>query len=148
MSVEEDIKRKGIIPQLVRRMTDVENTIRKLLAVGALSRSLYPVVSENSPAQLTAAVDNYVPGDYGALRMSSDASRNITGISGGTAGRFLYIFNVGAQNIVIVHQSGSSTAENRIISPTAANLTLGADDSITLYYDITTARWRVQALAT
>lgn len=138
----DDVKRKGMISEIISRLSGAETDIRKLF----LARSSpYPTLNENSPAQLTASVDNYGPGLFGALRMSSNAAWNITGLSSGTKGRLLQIYNVGAQNIVLVHASGSSLAENRITSPTGANITLGANDSATLYYDSTSLTWRVQA---
>lgn len=58
-------------------------------------------------------------------------------------GRVLWVHNVGAQNIVLAHQSGSSAAANRMISPTAVNITLATNDSARLYYDSTDLRWRI-----
>lgn len=98
-----------------------------------------------SPAQLTADVNDYSPSGLSAataLRLSSDAERTITGLSGGAAGRLLTIVNVGSQNIVLAHQSGSSTAANRFLFASAAALTLAPEQAVTLRYDATTARWR------
>lgn len=96
-----------------------------------------------SPAQLTADVNNYNPSANSFWRLSSDAARNITGIDAGVDGRMIFIANVGAQNIVLVNQSGSSDAENRIITGTGGNVTLAADDTSILLYDATTLRWRL-----
>lgn len=147
MNLDEDLKRKGLITNILTKIGSLEVSVRKILSSGVISRPAYPTRFENTPAQLTADQNNYDPGDYGSLRMSSDASRTITGISRGVTGRLLTIYNVGSNSIVIAHQSASSSAANRIITATAANVTLGANDSITLYYDSTDARWRVQALA-
>lgn len=103
---------------------------------------------EFSPAQITVDQNNFstLDGDgnlVGVLRLSSDASRNITGLANGEQGRFLCVINVGANNIVINNQSVSSTAANRIITGTGANITMAANDVMKLYYDSTTTRWRV-----
>lgn len=132
------------IVKIVKRITDLERSVRTMLSSG---NSLYTVLNENTPAQITANMDNYTPGDYDALRISSDAGRNITGISSGKKGRVLWMHNVGAQNINLVHQSANSSVGNRIISPTGANITLGANDSARLYYDSTDQRWRITAVA-
>lgn len=128
---------------LMRRVTELE---KKLTSALSALHSLYPVWNENTPAQITAQADNYAPGDYAVLRLSSDAARHITGISGGKKGRQLIILNVGAQNIFIDHESASSLAANRITTSTAANITLNTMDNIVLYYDSTSLRWRVIAL--
>lgn len=141
-----DLKRSGLTSTVVKLISEIDTSVRKMLATGILSKPLYPTLFEDTPAQLTADANNYDPGNHGSLRMSSNASRTITGIDGGVTARLLTILNVGSNNIVIAHQSASSSVENRIITATAANVTLGANDSITLYYDATDERWRVTAL--
>src|SRR3990167_475365 len=95
-----------------------------------------------TPAQITANSNDYNIQSKDCLRLATDASRNITGFNGGFDGKFLYIFNVGSFNIVLANQSASSVAANRIVTHTGANLTVGASESIMLWYDQTTLRWR------
>lgn len=129
----------SVVGQLVREVGDLGRRIERLMS----SRSLYTVLNERTPAQITANQNDYAPGDYDVLRMSSDAARNLTGLSGGKMGRLLRIINIGSFNIVIVHESSLSVAANRIVVASVANLTLATTDSATLYYDSTTMRWRV-----
>ena len=115
----------------------------------ALSHDLESLVlyqSVSTPAQLTAAQNNYLISSARVVRMSSDASRTITGFRGGVPNQELTLINVGAQNIVLSHQDGASVAANRFLLEAGANLTLAANDSVTLYYDQATARWRNYAL--
>lgn len=97
-----------------------------------------------TPATLTANVDNYSPGDFQkaiAYRLSSDASRNITGISSeGGADRILLLLNIGANDIVLKNEDASSDAENRLAL--TADITLGAGAGVALWYDSTSSRWR------
>jgi len=95
-----------------------------------------------TPTQLTANVNNYQLGIAIVERLTSDASRSITGFIAPLTENIRVITNVGAQNIVLVHQSGASLAPNRMISITAADITMGPNDSVMFWYDITTARWR------
>lgn len=99
-----------------------------------------------TPAQITADQNNYNPGGTSYLqRWSSDASRNVTGLTFSTIqvdGQTHVICNVGAQNIVLVHQSASSTAANRFFNSTAANLTVSANKCADVIYDNTTGAWR------
>lgn len=95
-----------------------------------------------TPAQITANQN-----DYGALihsgcvlRLSSDAARNITGMTGGFEGRVVIIHNVGSFNITLVDESVLSSAANRFAL--IADLVLIQDQSCILHYDNTSTRWR------
>lgn len=75
------------------------------------------------------------------IRLSTDASRDLTGLAGGSDGRMAYIHNVGAQNCVLKDESASSTAGNRFALN--GDYTLRADTSVILMYDSTSSRWRL-----
>lgn len=80
-----------------------------------------------------------------SFRLSTDglAARTITGFANVQAARVVYIHNVaGGQNILIAHQSASSSAENRVIARSAATLTVGPDQTAGFIYDSRTTRWR------
>lgn len=75
------------------------------------------------------------------LRLSSNASLNITGLSCGQAeGDLRILHNVGASNIVLTNQDTGSTAANRFLF--GGDFTLLPDNSITIRYDATASRWR------
>lgn len=96
-----------------------------------------------SPSQITSDQDDYAPTGYATatvFRLSSDASRNITGFAAGNDGQIALFHNVGAQDIVLNDESSSSTAANRFAL--TADLTLSADAVAILQYDGTSARWR------
>lgn len=97
-----------------------------------------------TPSQLTADQNNYAPSIAMFYRLSSDASRTITGLSiSQVDGQVCEFWNVGSNNIIIAHESTSSTAANRFICPAAADITLGANEIAILRYDATSSRWRV-----
>lgn len=89
--------------------------------------------------------------DIGSLvtivRVSSNASHNVTGIDGGDAsdpqeGRVLILMNVGTNNIVLNHEDVGSLVENRFKFAGAVDVTLLPDGSVNLWWDVTTNRWR------
>lgn len=95
-----------------------------------------------SPAQIAADQNDYNPtGLAGAsvLRLSSDAARNISGLSGGGEGRVLALMNVGAQPIVLKDEHAASAAGNRFRF--GADITLAAKRSVILWYDAAVSRW-------
>ena len=100
----------------------------------------------DSPAQITANQNNYVPGSKVVSRLSSDATRSITGIDDGSNSQLRILANVGSNDITLVHESTSSAAENRITSVTASDLTLGPGKLALMVYDSTSTRWRAAVL--
>lgn len=103
----------------------------------------FSLTGDISPAQITSDQNDYNPANLATastLRLSTDASRNLTGLAGGADGRLLVIHNVGVQNLVLVDESASSSAANRFALN--ANVTIGADQGVILQYDSTSSRWR------
>lgn len=100
-----------------------------------------------SPAQITADQNNYAPTGHdtaNVLRLSTDASRTITGLTAPSAyGVTKWIMNVGGFNLVLSKQNASSTAANRFAI--GADITLTPDTSALIWYDMTTSRWRALA---
>ena len=105
----------------------------------------FQLTGDISPAQITANQNDYNPSGLSTattLRLSTDASRNITGLAGGADGRVIIIHNIGSNNIVLKDDDGAtSTAANRFAF--SGDLTLVGDQSCILQYDSTTSRWRL-----
>lgn len=102
-----------------------------------------------SPAQLTVATDNYNPtglSTAGILRLSTNAALNLTGIVAQPDGTRILLCNVGTNNLVLVHDL-TSTAANRFFCPGSVNYTLNTNDSVYIWYDQASTRWRVCAAA-
>lgn len=94
-------------------------------------------------ARIGADVNDYSPGVGTFFRLSSDATRSIAGIAGGTDGRMIVLVNIDSNQIRLQNEDARSAAANRIITGTATFVILRQDDSALLIYDSTTARWRV-----
>lgn len=106
----------------------------------------YDYMSVVTPSTITANQNNYLPTNglnVEIWRLSSDASRTITGIDATTAvsGQSLTIFNVGSFPIVFANENAGSTAANRILTG-GSDVTVPSNQSILLKYDTTTDRWR------
>lgn len=125
---------------LLRILKDI-NDVRSALRRTTANLPLFDIDNENSPVQITADQNNYVPGNYDVLRLSSDALRSITGIRAGMKGRKLRIFNVGNFAITLVHQSGASLAANRFNFVNSSDFLIPPSGNVLLYYDWTTSRW-------
>lgn len=98
---------------------------------------------KTSPSQITSNQNDYNPTGLHHnlhIRLNSDASRDITGIVAGINGEMLVLHNIGSFNIVLKDESGSSSAANRLALN--ADITLLPDQSIWLWYDSTSTRWR------
>lgn len=100
---------------------------------------------DNLPAtlsQFTANQNNLSLGTGGIIRISSDAARDITGFAATTSGDSRLLVNVGTFAITLRHQSTSSTAANRIICVSSADVVVQPNGSVVIYYDGTDSRWR------
>lgn len=97
-----------------------------------------------TPAQITGNENNYAPTGHGnvlVMRLSSDAARDITGISTGTVEhRILMLVNVGSQNVVLKDEDANSLEFNRFALK--ADITLAPDGGVILFYDTVSDRWR------
>ena len=105
----------------------------------------FSISGDISPTSISSNQNDYNPTSLSTstvLRLTSDASRNITGLAGGADGRVILILNVGSNNIVLKNQDAGSTAANRFLFPGSTGVTIQAEDAVTLWYDSTTSRWR------
>jgi hypothetical protein len=101
------------------------------------------LVEAISPAQITSTQNDYNPAGLATvntLRINSDATQQITGLTTGVDGRLLFVFNVGSFNIMLVDDSAASTAANRFLF--GYHITLFPNTGILLRYDGTSSRWR------
>ncbi|HYG78676.1 MAG TPA: hypothetical protein VEK08_26990 [Planctomycetota bacterium] len=105
--------------------------------------SSYVSWQAGTPATITSDQNDYDFGTVSFARVSSDASRTITGLANGANGRVLIVANVGASPIILPNESPSSVAANRIINPSGASVTLSANYGALLIYDGTSSRWRM-----
>lgn len=101
-----------------------------------------------TPATITTNVDDYDPENITKLlRLSSDASRNITGLTHSffavLEGKEHLIINIGSFDIVLKHQDIGSAAAWRFLNSTGADITLTPNQSADLIYDSAISRWRV-----
>lgn len=130
----------------------VNSSIPFVRAVADSGLSFEGSIARNSvltPAQITANTNDYAPATVAGqtflqsnvLRLSTDASRNVTGLTGGAAGRELRLCNVGSFPIVFTREDAASTAANRFAFD--ADLTIQPNQSVYLWYDATSSRWRL-----
>lgn len=99
-----------------------------------------------TPSQITSNQNDYSPTNLSkavVLRLSTDASRNVTGLTGGARGRNLILQNVGTHDLVLKDQDSGSTAANRFLF--GADYTLAAGGGCVILYDATSSRWRMIA---
>ena len=131
------IRHDDILLRILKDLNDVRSVLKRVVA----TLPLFDIANENTPAQLTGNQNNYVPGNYDILRLSSTGPYIITGIRGGMKGRRLQIFNVGNYTLAFSHQNTLSDPENRFKFNTGLSAFVEAGQNITIYYDSTQQRW-------
>lgn len=93
-------------------------------------------VNDYNPAGLATASTIYLTvGSSGVF---------ITGLAGGTLGRFLLIHNTSNLNVTFVNQSGASAVANRFFLTGNTDYVLGPNEIMLLQYDLALTRWRMQ----
>jgi hypothetical protein len=109
----------------------------------------YPAPVTVTPAALSAGQNNWAPGTADIVWVSSSVAVTITGLlaSGVPDGFSVTIFNVnasGGSSITLAHESSSSDAANRMLSPFGTNFVIAAGGgSATLVYHAASSRWRI-----
>ena len=100
----------------------------------------------STPSQITSNQNNYALGNPFWKRLSSDAERTITGFQidfgSSSNGETHLLTNVGSFNIIIAHQSASSSGSNRVVCPQSTDMLLAPGEEVFLIWDPTTDRWR------
>lgn len=125
---------------LLRLVKDV-NDIKAALRQVTTNLPLYDIANENTPAAISTDQNNYVPGNYDIIRLSSTTTITITGLAGGVKGRSLKILNIGSNAITLANGSTSSLPENRFRFLSGIDFIVYPDSNIVLYYDISQQRW-------
>jgi hypothetical protein len=98
-----------------------------------------------SPSQLIANQNDWNPTNLATaaeIRLSTDAARDLTGITAQPSRTRLTLLNVGGFNCVLKHDV-TSTAANRFLCPGSADFTLTPNQAVDIWYDTTSSRWRV-----
>lgn len=116
------------------------------VAQGSIAFALNGIIS---PTQIAANQNNYNPTSLSTasqLRLSTDASRNLTGLAGGAAGRIITIHNVGTNNLVLTDNDSNSSAANRF-DLGGYSITLLGKHAALLQYDGTSSLWRLLGIS-
>lgn len=124
------------------RVNSGETAVEAVDGTTLLSQNI-AFAGDISPSQITTNQNDYNPtglSTAAVLRLSTDASRNITGLAGGADGRVIIIANVGSFNIVLTDSDTNSTAANRF--DLSGDYTLQPSQVVVLLYDSTSSRWR------
>jgi hypothetical protein len=79
-----------------------------------------------------------------AIRYNGSNTATFYGIVAGSNGQILNLHNASAYTLTLANQSASeTTAANKIITGTGADLAMASNSSVILQYDTTASRWRV-----
>ncbi len=80
------------------------------------------------------------------VRMTGSTATSIQGITAGVDGQVITIFNASSAAVTLLHQNGSATAINRMVTFTGASIELGVYESVVLRYYASESRWLQETL--
>lgn len=129
----------------VTEVVDVSATLNKKATLSDLTSPMPWHEVSDTPS---TNQNDYAPSGVGTathLMLNVGASMKITGISAPAFPQVLTLVNTSTDYLLwLENQNTSSTAANRIILPKGFPAFLMPGDSITLRYDTTASRWRVE----
>ncbi len=101
-----------------------------------------------SPAALAAGTtSNYAPtglATCNTMRVTPDAGGSVlSGILAASFAQEIVLYNIGAGDLTLAHDA-TSTAANRFLCPGSVDRIVIANESVTIWYDLTSARWRIR----
>jgi hypothetical protein len=100
-----------------------------------------------SPASIGTTQTNYSPTGFtscSGIRQASSAPCTINSFAAMSSGCRVLFMNISANSITLLHDDGATgTAANRILCPGSVNCVVTANSCVWLFYDGTSARWRV-----
>lgn len=76
------------------------------------------------------------------IRVDLAAGAVLTGITAQASGRVIMLTNISANDLAIDHNDSDSSSANQISLPNAVQLVLTDNQSVTLWYDGTSTKWR------
>ncbi len=84
--------------------------------------------------------------DISSFIFTGAGAVTIESISYGVKGKFLKLINLTGSILTLKHDTGS-VAKNKIITPEAADLVITNNQSVNLFYDHVSARWKIDGSA-
>ncbi len=102
-------------------------------------------VAEQLTADVSAFVLPFLNSGRFVILIDADALGpwTIQGIVNDQLADSFYILNTGANSFLLGHQDLAAAEADRIISPTALDITLDLDEMAKLWYDEVSTRWRI-----
>lgn len=90
---------------------------------------------------LGGTYNDYTLSDISKLRIVANTTTTINGITNGTSGRMLVVWNVGPNRVILKNQNAAAAA-NTVITPIQNDYTIWPNDGVILEYDGTSGMWR------
>lgn len=103
-----------------------------------------------TPAALTANANDYNPPGFSTcniVKQDATANRQVTGFEAQPHGFTFTFLNSSGSSLTIPNLSASSTVNNRVVTPNAANLVIRQGSSAQLWYDGVSLVWRIYSAA-
>jgi hypothetical protein len=100
------------------------------------------ILDKVTPASLGSNQNNYLLNTGACFRLNATVPVDITGLAGGIADRVVFLENIGANLVRILHQDAGSLGVNRVITLDGLAARVWPAEGVWLQYDATTLRWR------
>jgi YVTN family beta-propeller protein len=116
-----------------------DNNLQKI----SINAALEPQVFNRQDFDISTNQNNFNLGTSAVVKIIPSGNVNITGILAGQNNEIKLVYNGGANNVTMVHNSSSSSVGNRIFNYTKQNFILSPDHGVTIIYDSAIQSWRL-----
>jgi len=129
----------------IKHLADGDVSLHDVNLTGSISET----GAITPPALIDGNTDDYAPTgfvDTAIIMQAIDPTSGsiLKGLAGGADGRKVTIFNLDTSAyFTLANQASSSTAANRFLLPSAADLVVAPSSAVTLRYDGSVSRWRL-----
>lgn len=141
----------GILERTAEAGVTIDGLLVKdsgIVAAGALDLGNDIELSERTASIGSGPVNNLDTGTVTVQLLSATGEpTNISGFTGGRAGRLIMVHNNGGNDFTLTHEGAGSDAANRMALPNSASVLLTDNEAVMLWYDTAQDRWKAMAWA-
>ena len=123
-------------------LTELNDGANETLEISASGGGSFAVIS---PGSIGSNQNDWSPTSWSTadlVRITSSVAIDITGVDASATKTVKYLVNVGSFPVTIKHQDAGSSAANRFLNFTGADIILNQNESLTIFVDSVTGRVR------
>lgn len=127
-------------------VVDASSSQRGVVSIGTQSfagAKTFEVIAVERADQASGGTISALSSGNGFVKLTGASTTELQGISAGTDGKSLLIYNASSGNLTVKHQNAGASASDRLITSDALDLVVGSNQAVEFKYDTGQSRWLV-----